>query len=187
MAGIRNLLNDTVIIKKANGDNFTCNKAKVGKNRVHIHCGEIPLEEKDIIIHKIGDNNIQEFVVTNRGFYDDPHFGRHYQADVVPKSMYTENTMENITIDGDNNKVLVNSTDNSINYNEIPFDKLYDEINKIDDEKIKSEAIKCLDELKTATNNESLTNKCAKLIGIVSGSASTASALIKILSSSGLL
>lgn len=53
---------------------------------IFIYCGKIPLEENYEIIHKIDGNRTQEFIVEDRGYYNDKKFGEHYQAQVKRKN-----------------------------------------------------------------------------------------------------
>ena len=170
MSILDEIANDEIIIKKENGETFSCNKSSIQKNKAFIYCGEKPLEEYDIIIHKIQENFEKEYVVTNACYYKIPE--PHYQADIEPKSVFdkkqNETSIKDITISGDNSKVNINSIDNSVNLYHIPFDKIYEKLNEIEDETIKNNSIECLRELEKSKDSETYKNNYVKFISVLS-------------------
>lgn len=171
MSFLKKRAKDKIIIKKRNGKTYSCNNATVQKTKAFIYCGEIPLEEYDIIIHKIRDDYEKEYVVTNAGYHDEI-LEPHYQADIEPKAVIDNNQNEtsinNITISGNYSKVNINSVDNSINTLQIPFDKIYEKLNEIEDKTVRDESIKCLKELEESNDSESYKHKYVKFISTVS-------------------
>lgn len=158
---------DKIIIKKRNGETYPCNNATIQKTKAFIYCGEIPLEEYDIIIHKIRDGYEREYIVTNAGYHDEI-LEPHYQADIEPKTVFdnkqNETSVNDINISGNNSKVNINSIDNSINLFQIPFDEIYERLNEIEDETVRNESIKCLKELEESNDSETYKNKYVKFI-----------------------
>lgn len=171
MSFIKNKAKDKIVIKKENGDKYHCDNASIQKNKALIYCGEIPLDEFDVIIHKIREDYVREYVVTNAGYYNEI-LGPHYQADIEPKAIFDEKqkgqSINNIKVSGDNSRVNINSIDNSINISQIPFDKIYEKLNEIEDETIKNDAIRCLKEIEESKDAETNKNKYVEFIGILS-------------------
>lgn len=187
---LKKISKDKIIIKKRNGKKYTCNTASIQKTKAFIYCEEIPLEENDIIIHKIRDDYEREYVVTNAGFFN-KIFGPHYQADIEPKTNFdnkqNENSINNITISGNNSKVNINSIDNSINHFQIPFNEIYEKLNEIEDETVRNESIMCLKELEEAKDSESYKSKYVKFISTVSDHISVIEPFIPLLTKALLL
>lgn len=172
MSFLKNRAKDKIVIKKTNGETYNCNHATMQKTKAFIYCGEIPLDEFDVIIHKIRDNFKKEYVVTNAGYYNDEIFGPHYQADIEPKAIFDkrqkETSINDITISGNNPKVNINSTDNSINIVSTPFNEIYEKLNEIEDENIRNDSIRCLKELEESKDSETYKSKYVEFINILS-------------------
>ena len=170
MSFIKDMAKDKIIIKKQNGKIYECDNADIQKNKAFIYCGEIPLDEFDIIIHKIREGYEKEYVVTNAGYYN-KMLRPHYQADIEPKTVFdnkNETSVNDITISGNNSKVNINSIDNSINLFQIPFDEIYEKLNEIEDETVRNESVKCLKELEESNDSETYKNKYVKFISALS-------------------
>ena len=184
MSFIKDITKDNIIIKKQNGEIYECDNADIQKNKAFIYCGEIPLDEFDIIIHKIREGYEKEYVVTNAGYYNKV-LGPHYQADIKPKSIFdneqNEISINDINISGNHSKVNINSVDNSINMLQIPFDKIYEKLNEIEDETVRNESKKCLKELEESNDSESYKSKYVKFINTVSDYVSVIAPFLPIL------
>lgn len=168
---IKDMAKDKIIIQKQNGKIYECDNADIQKTKAFIFCGEIPLEEYDIIIHKIREGYEREYVVTNVGYYEKT-FGPHYQADIESKKVFdnkqNETLINDINVNANNSKVNINSIDNSINFIQIPFDEIYEKLEEIEDETVRYESIKCLKELEESNDGETYKNKYVEFIGILS-------------------
>lgn len=91
MSPFKGIKNDKIEIIKPDGRTFHCDNSSVQSEKVFIYCGEIPLEEGDTIIYKIDENRKQEFIVIERGYYNN-FLGEHYQAKVKRKVKTTKIT-----------------------------------------------------------------------------------------------
>lgn len=184
MSFIKDIAKDKIIIKKQNGKIYKCDNANIQKNKAFIYCGEIPLEEYDILIHKIRDGYEREYIVTNAGYYN-KKLGPHYQADIEPKTVFdnkqNETSVNDINISGNNSKVNINSIDNSINLFQIPFDEIYEKLNEIEDETVRNESIMCLKELEESKDSETYKSKYVKFISTVSDHVSVIAPFLPIL------
>lgn len=163
MGGITDLLKDKITIEKPNGQTFECEKASVQSKKVFIWCGDIPLEEDDIIIQKIDNGTERKLIVTNRGYYNDSHFGPHFQAEVEPLSnkIKNESKINDMSINGKNIQVNINSNNNIMN---IPFDEIRSKINEIEDPSIRKDALKCVDEIEESSDEKTKLEKFSELI-----------------------
>lgn len=153
----KNIAKDHITIIKPNGDKFECYKADVQSEKIFIWCGDLNLEENDIIIHHIDNKRIQEFIVIDRGYRNSKHFGNHFQAKVMRKDEF-EKSIENIPkiqVTGDNSYVNINSVDSSLNYIDKSETSIFNEIREklekeLDEEDIKKEALIYLDAMENA-------------------------------------
>lgn len=153
----KNIAKDHITIIKPNGDKFECYKADVQSEKIFIWCGDLNLEENDIIIHHIDNKRIQEFIVIDRGYRNSKHFGNHFQAKVMRKDEF-EKSIENIPkiqVTGDNSHVNINSVDSSLNYIDKSETSIFNEIREklekeLDEEDIKKEALIYLDAMENA-------------------------------------
>lgn len=185
MSFLKNRAKDKIVIKKTNGETYACNHATIQKTKAFIYCGEIPLDEFDIIIHEIQEGYKKEYVVTNAGYYNERNIGPHYQADIEPKAVFDkkqkETLINDITISGNNPKVNINSIDNSINLISIPFNEIYEKLNEIEDENIRNDSIRCLKELEESKDSETYKSKYVEFINILSSHMSIIAPFIPIL------
>ena len=184
MSFLKNKAKDKIIIKKTNGETYTCNNATIQKTKAFIYCGEIPLDEFDIIIHEIRNGYKKEYVVTNAGYYDEI-MGPHYQADIEPKVVFdkrqNETSINDVIISGNNSKVNINSIDYSINLISIPFNEIYEKLNEIEDQNIRKDSMRCLKELEESKDSETYKSKYVELINILSDHVSIIAPFIPIL------
>ena len=158
-----------IIIHKPNGEVYECNHATVQSKIIFIYCPEIPLEEEDLIIHKISENNTQEFVVTDRG-YCDQILEPHYQAKVMRKKEFEklEKDKNNFNINSNNSQININANSNSFNltnnFKNIPFNEIREKLNEIPDEAIKNESLKYLEKMENSEDGETFNINYSKLL-----------------------
>ena len=161
---------DSITIEKQDGRSFVSNHATVQKDMIFIYDGNLPLEEGDIITHKLPNNTVEKFEVVDRGFHN-IHLSPHFQAEVKRIGKNSDKiSNSNHIIVGDNSHVNINSIDNSINIfnqNNIPFDEIREELNKIEDKNIKKESLECLDELENSKDLRSYGLNLIRLISIL--------------------
>ena len=172
--------NDKILIKKLDGRTFECENCSVQREKVFIPCGEIPLEEGDIIVHEISDGYEQEFEVVDRGYYDG-RLGSHFQAMVKRTNSVDETNSVNINtvnMSGDNSHLNINSIDNSINI----INSISDELNKIPDEHIREEVLNYFNEFKDASDDENRLDKFSKITSILKNHVDIAIKVIPLLS-----
>lgn len=167
---IPRLAKHKILIKKhSTGEIYECNHANVQPKKVFIHCPEIPVEEEDIIIHKISENNIQEFVVIEPNYYDvilEPH----YQAKVMRKNQYEkskDSEKNSINIIANNSQININSNGNTYNFNNIPFNEIREKLNEIPDESVKKEALICLENMENSENQTIFNKNYSELRSII--------------------
>jgi len=136
---------------------------------------KIPLEEDDKIYRILPNGLVETYIVLDRGFYSASHGIRgHYQAKVrkersIKKAEYKSITNVN-NVSGNNSRVNINSTDNSLNYvnnSSMLFKDLKKALLTIEDDKAKIESIELLKEMEDTKNTPSFLNKYQSFIGIL--------------------
>ena len=157
------------IKKHHNGKIYECNHANVQSKIIYIYCPEIPLEEEDLIIHKINDDNIQEFIVMDRGYHDQV-LEPHYQAKVMRKKEYEKLKEEknSFNINSNNSQININSNSNSFNsnnnFNYIPFNEIREMLNGITDKSVKNEALLYLENMENSEDEKIFEMNYSKFI-----------------------
>ena len=161
MGYFENLIEVTLV--KPDGRKFPF-KAAVQRKIIFTEDMEVPIEEEDTIERVLPNGLIEEYVVLDRGYYDEDFpLPAHYQVQVEkaqsPKGkMETKiyNNTNHITASG-NARVNLNSTDHSINTNitqeeNDKFEELFSEIKKLpNSEELLSSAIELKESVKTET------------------------------------
>ena len=113
------LCHDIVTLEKKNGQKFTNISASVQRNKIYI-CPkdktEYAIEVGDIISRNLPNGIIERYEVEDPGFYSSiGGIPSHYQMRV--RRCEAKRGISNVRISaGDNSKIMVNSTDNSINF-----------------------------------------------------------------------
>jgi hypothetical protein len=165
MGYFENLIEVTLV--KPDGREFPF-KAAVQRKIIFTEDMNVPIEEGDIIERVLPNGLVEEYVVLDRGYYDEDFpLPAHYQVQVekaknpkekVETKIY--NNTNNINASG-NAKVNLNSIDHSININitqeeNDKFEELFSEIKKLQNsEELLSSAI----ELKESVRTESFKDK----------------------------
>ncbi|MEQ2352074.1 hypothetical protein [Pseudoalteromonas piscicida] len=113
------LMNDTVILLKQNGETVQNIKASVQKNRIYISRSDILIEPHDLIRRTTSNGAEEQFKVIDPGFHEgNGHIPAGYQAEVVKLGLPQHPASnQNITynISGTNNRVNQSSSDQSVN------------------------------------------------------------------------
>lgn len=130
-------LTDTVTLTKQTGEIFNDIKALVDKKNIFIFDSTLDIEEGDVLLRELPNGRVEEYVVTDRGYYE--KFGSidaHYQCEVEKKtSQKFKEPNISVTFNGPNSRYNHHSTDNSTNIysNE---SGLFEEMKKIIDENV---------------------------------------------------
>lgn len=113
------LLNDTISLRKKNGDCFYPIKASVQRNKIFIDRSDILIETGDLITRKMSNSGEETYEVIDPVFHENFHgIPAHYQIDVkklgVPQA---KEAIQNITynISGKITRFNQNSVDLSTN------------------------------------------------------------------------
>ncbi|MCB4811710.1 hypothetical protein LG204_10325 [Methylovorus menthalis] len=113
-------MTDRIDVKKADGYEFLSIPAIVTKNGIYTNTNVL-IEAGDLIIRKMSNGGEQTYKVIDPGFHERMGgFPAHYQMEVINLSraqFEIEKQQIHYHISGDNNRVLHNSTDNSVNIN----------------------------------------------------------------------
>jgi hypothetical protein len=121
------MANDKISIVKPDGQIFEKIKANVQPTMIFIYDEKIPLEENDKIYRQIPSGLVETYVVLDRGYYSAFHgIPGHYQAKVKKEGSISNDKYKSITnnyyLTGQQSKLNINSTDNSVNEIKNGFD-----------------------------------------------------------------
>lgn len=173
---LSSMANDIITIVKPNGEFFENIRANVQPEIIFIFDEKIPLEEDDKIYRKLPSGLVETYIVLDRGFYSSSSHGiqGHYQAKVRKEGSIKEAEYKSIinvyNVSGNNSRVNINSTDNSVNYVN-DSSGLFEDIRKvlltIQDDKIKNGSIELLKEMEETKNTPSFLSKYQNFIGIL--------------------
>lgn len=127
------LCRDVVTLEKKNGQRFTNISASVQRNKIYI-CPkdekEYSIEVGDIISRDLPNGTIERYEVEDPGFYSSiGGIPSHYQITV--RRCDAKRSVSNVHISaGDNSKIMVHSTDNSINV-QITKDNMWEQLSEV--------------------------------------------------------
>lgn len=137
------IMNDTIYILKSDGEKYGPFKGTVTPNQIFPSKVNIIIEAGDRIIRPLSNGGEETYTVINPVFYEDfADIEAHYQLDVRKDGTILRHppshVTNNISFQGDGNKININSLDNSTNieYNEsinALVNELLEEISKLDD------------------------------------------------------
>jgi hypothetical protein len=132
MASFDDLMTDRIIVKRQDGSESPELNAVVSRNGIHTDYSGL-IEAGDLIIRKMSNGGQETYKVIDPGFHEPFHsFPAHYQMEVVNLSRAQfDREVSQITynINGDNNRINNNSTDNSNNWSHrSEAFKLYDRL-----------------------------------------------------------
>lgn len=169
------MANDKITIVKPSGEFLKNIKANVQPKTIFIFNEKIPLEEDDKIYRTLPNGLVETYIVLDRGFYPAFHgIQGHYQAKVRKEGSIKEAEYKSITnvynVSGNNSRVNINSTDNSLNYvndSSMLFEDLKKALLTIEDDKAKIESIELLKEMEDTKNTPSFLSKYQSFIGIL--------------------
>jgi hypothetical protein len=169
------MCNDKVTLVKNDGTVIENIKASVQPGKIFIFNDKLPIEEEDRIYRPLPNGLVENYVVVDRGFFAaQGGIQGHYQIVVRKETSIKKESYQKITnvynINGNNQKVNVNSTDNSININfqdnEL-FDKIILALQNMNDDKIKSEAIRLAKEMKESIGKRTFIEKYQNFISVM--------------------
>jgi hypothetical protein len=136
--------NAKVTLKKQNGEEYTDIPASVQSKKIFIDDVSIPIEEGDHLVRKLPNGLEEYYLVLDRGYFDQiQDIEAHYQVSVQKESTRKLNnsSTNNYNINGTNERIVINSTDNSLNIKNINYDKnLFDRLRNIVNENVQDES-----------------------------------------------
>ncbi|MBN2224058.1 MAG: hypothetical protein JW765_05225 [Deltaproteobacteria bacterium] len=170
---VRELCNEIVTLQKKSGEKMEGMKVHVQPTLILSFDVDYPVEEGDLILRKLPNGLTEEYVVIDRGFWDRDPPGRHYQMKVMKKGTLEyerRSPIPNITIKGDQSRVLIHSQDNSVNYaltKDNVFQIMRDEITKsVSNPSDLEQIIAKLDELEKAKGADSFKDRYLEFIAV---------------------
>lgn len=169
------LLTDTVVLLKKNGESIEGIKASVQKQKIFIQRSDVIIESGDLIQRKMSNGAEETYKVIDPGFHERFHgIPAGYQMDVKKLGLpEAEKAVQNITyhISGPNARINQNSTDNSINI-AYSNQELREHIQALRDEilrlklapKEQAEALEIVEAVESQTNKESPSKAVVKTL-----------------------
>lgn len=138
------MFHEVTLIKQDGSKVYEDIKANVQPEKIFIDDGSLPLEEGDVITHKLKNGITEKYLILDTGFYGGiPELQDHYQARV--KKLSAIQTQKELSppvqqiinnVSGNNPRVNMNSIDNSVNtvnqQNNKVFQEVIDIIKSID-------------------------------------------------------
>jgi len=187
---LKGMMTDEVKLVKKNGEVYENIKANVQTEKIFITDETIPIEEGDKLQRKLPSGMLENYIVLDRGFYNVDMAGMkpHYQCKVKKESSISAekklNQQKIYNVTGENSRVNINSTDNSMNVIDKSSDELFEEIRNIVNENIKNneKIIKTINEMESNKNKESFMNSYQKFISSMSNHMSLIAPFIPALS-----
>jgi nitrogenase molybdenum-iron protein alpha/beta subunit len=134
--------NAKVTLKKQNGEEYTDIPASVQSKKIFIDDVSIPIEEGDHLVRKLPNGLEEYYLVLDRGYFDQiQDIEAHYQVSVQKESTRKLNnsSTNNYNINGTNERIVINSTDNSLNIKNINKN-LFDRLRNIVNENVQDES-----------------------------------------------
>lgn len=150
------MCNDVVTLIKQDGTVIEKINANVQPNMIFIYDEKLPIEENDKIYRPLPNGLVEKYDVIDRGFYSAiGGIQAHYQTKVRKEGSIKGEQYQQITniynLNGPQSRVNISSTDNSVNLlqqNAELFDDIIKALETITEDKIKTESIKLVNEMK---------------------------------------
>lgn len=126
---------DTISIRKQTGEVISGIKASVQRTKIFLDSGNFTIDPGDTIERHMSNGGIEKFEVIDPNFYESQlGFPAHYQMTVRKLGIPTISKSESkpvYNINGNNNRILLHSTDNSHNAVSITNDELLSLLNDL--------------------------------------------------------
>lgn len=180
-------LTDTVTLHKQDGRTFENIRANVQSETIFIPDDSLPIEEGDTIIRKLPNELIERYTVIERGFHQTFHtIKAHYQVKVRKESAINSNSPASIIITGNNSRVNLNSSDNSINTLNVNQTGVFTEICKVIEQSELKQSEKdtllgCVKEMHEASGTKNFLTRYQKFIATAANHSSIFASLAPLL------
>lgn len=170
------MMTDEVKLVKENGDVYEDIKANVQTEKIFITDETIPIEEGDKLQRKLPSGMMESYIVLDKGFYNVNMGGMkpHYQCKVKKEGTISAekklNHQKIYNVTGENSRININSTDNSMNVINKSSDELFEEIRDIVNKNIQNneEIIKTINEMEKNKDKDSFMDSYQKFISSMS-------------------
>ena len=170
------LSRDIVSLVKPDGTVYEEIKAIVQSTTIIIHDVKLPLDEGDIIYRKLPNGMVEAYIVLDRGFHSGiGGIPSRFVSKVKRKESIKEEKYRSIVnvynASGNNSRININSTDNSVNKNiahNILFDEIKKAIESIEEKDVKENSLQVLEELMNTQNTPSFLSNYQKFIETLS-------------------
>jgi hypothetical protein len=165
---------EEVTLLKKTGEQFKGIKANIQPTLITSYDVHFPVEEGDTLYRELSNGSIEEYVVIDRGYHDREPKKPRFQMEVLKKGtleLKRSFSTPSISITGDHSRVLINSQDNSINFDltkDNIFQTIRDElVGKLVVQNDLEIVLKKLDELEEAKDTGTFKDRYLEFISAV--------------------
>ena len=151
---------DTLTLLKSNGFRQDSIVAAVHPTVILISDGSLPIEDGDTLQRFLPSGVVENFIVTDPGYRDSDHLGKHFQVKYMRETEYRrqnpplQSVSNSYSLSGPNSRVNISSTDNSVNIvrssSETVFAELKSALLKVADMTEREQLLVAVDEMDEA-------------------------------------